>query len=440
MKAITVILAIIALVTFYPAWIQNTEVIAVNQHREGAIIGKKDASIEDVSELAVIAWSPEKQSGHTFQVVYKDGSWVIPSHYDYPADAGEQVGKTAGSVLGVSFERFITDDKDRYAELGVNDPSAEGVDGRGKRVVLKNAQGEVLIDAVIGVQQEDNSANRYVREFKSSDVYTAAIDFQFSNNFSDWVNSDLVDVSLPDVAVIMKDDYRVDEKTMQVINRVATNFNKNIEWESPSTPEGQEVNKETLQRVVNAISGLDLVGVRPFHTNARWMRKHGIFMTQKGGIMGNEGQLIFGTKKGLRYHVFFGEIATDADMDNLPNPADYTDEKTEEANTEPSNGSNHYIAIFVQYDPELDAERLALVNAPTPVAPAEGEEPKTEGKKSIEDHEKEGTEEAEQLNARYSKYFYVVENSDYFDLKPSLESCFKAIEKKETAAPVPTTP
>src|SRR5579872_5129284 len=37
-----------------------------------------------------------------FQVMYKNGKWIIPSHYDYPADAKDRLSKTAAAVMDLT--------------------------------------------------------------------------------------------------------------------------------------------------------------------------------------------------------------------------------------------------------------------------------------------------------------------------------------------------
>ena len=39
------------------------------------------------TDLEVVSFDPSTATATRFRVMFKDKKWVIPSHYDYPADA-----------------------------------------------------------------------------------------------------------------------------------------------------------------------------------------------------------------------------------------------------------------------------------------------------------------------------------------------------------------
>ena len=39
------------------------------------------------TDLEVVEFDPSTATASRFRVMFKDNKWVIPSHYDYPADA-----------------------------------------------------------------------------------------------------------------------------------------------------------------------------------------------------------------------------------------------------------------------------------------------------------------------------------------------------------------
>ena len=53
-----------------------------------------------IAEMTIQHYDADQAILHNFQVVNQNGNWTIPSHHNYPADGGDQVGRTAGSVLG----------------------------------------------------------------------------------------------------------------------------------------------------------------------------------------------------------------------------------------------------------------------------------------------------------------------------------------------------
>src|SRR4051794_8989214 len=51
--------------------------------------------------LEVFEYDPSTLSPLPFKATLKDGKWVIPSHYDYPADAKQRLVETATGVIGL---------------------------------------------------------------------------------------------------------------------------------------------------------------------------------------------------------------------------------------------------------------------------------------------------------------------------------------------------
>ena len=45
------------------------------------------------TDLEVVDFDPSTATASRFRVQFKDHKWVIPSHYDYPADARDQIGR-----------------------------------------------------------------------------------------------------------------------------------------------------------------------------------------------------------------------------------------------------------------------------------------------------------------------------------------------------------
>ena len=54
--------------------------------------------------------------------MFKDKKWVIPSHYDYPADAQDRLSKTAAAVMDLTKDTIRSDDVEDQEAMGVIDP------------------------------------------------------------------------------------------------------------------------------------------------------------------------------------------------------------------------------------------------------------------------------------------------------------------------------
>src|SRR4051812_23424951 len=74
------------------------------------------------TDLQVVDYEPSTATASEFQVKLKDGKWVIPSHYDYPADAKDRLGKTASGVMDLTKDTIRSDRVEDQEEMGVLDP------------------------------------------------------------------------------------------------------------------------------------------------------------------------------------------------------------------------------------------------------------------------------------------------------------------------------
>src|SRR4051794_21665849 len=58
--------------------------------------------------LEVIDFDPETASALPFKVMLKDGRWIIPSHYNYPADAKDRLARTAAGIIDLRKDTIRT--------------------------------------------------------------------------------------------------------------------------------------------------------------------------------------------------------------------------------------------------------------------------------------------------------------------------------------------
>src|SRR3954465_12358760 len=93
-------------------------------------------------DLQVVDYEPTTATASEFQVKFKNGKWVIPPHYDYPADAKDRLAKTASGVMDLTKDIFKANSADDQEERGVVAPldsKVTSLKGRGKRVTLRDA-------------------------------------------------------------------------------------------------------------------------------------------------------------------------------------------------------------------------------------------------------------------------------------------------------------
>ena len=448
MNGLSVFAIILAVASSVLTWVDfsseeqaaaTQSLVYLNQESE------KEYAADDVRSLAVVRWDAELNASKLFEVALIDGDWRIPSHHNYPADGGERVGETSAAVLNLSSGPLVSSDAEMHKELGVLDPmsSNESVDGVGERVTVKGDGGKILVDVIVGGHVEGANV-RYIRRADSDDVYTAAVQLSISTAFKDWVETDLLKVGAGSVREVHIQDYSVDEDSGQVQMRAQTAFNRinSAEpWLSEQLPKGKTVSKDKVDGLVSEATGLNLVGVRPY--NDAWLQERGFFIAQNQAIYGDEGAMMLVAENGIVYFLYFGEIALGDDDDAQAKVETPKDAKE-------ADGDNRYMVVFTRYDESKDELLKDLIKDQAKAAepkpePKEGEEVKesVEDKrdyaKEITDRRTEMQGEANRLQQRFGKFFYVIADKSFKQLRPAQDEIFvdppKPAEDKAKADP-----
>ncbi|MDR1483923.1 MAG: DUF4340 domain-containing protein [Planctomycetaceae bacterium] len=252
-----------------------------------------------------------------FRIVEVNGSWRIPSHDNYPADAKDQMGLIADALIDlkvIGIAEKMTDDTNAqstnataiHSTYGVLDPSGEETslsENAGVKITLVGTNketkiDETLVELIIGKAVEQNgnnpesntAVNRYVRIAGQLPVYMVSIDIgRFSTQFDRWIEKNLLDIHSIDIAEIFIDDYSLDlqvtpERTLGVsLNNVADltiAYNSNEtgekkwnlkkcmgyrgaqrEYYEKSLNVNEELNVDVLDGLINSINNLKIVNV-----------------------------------------------------------------------------------------------------------------------------------------------------------------------------------
>ena len=298
----------------------------------------------------------------------ENGQWVIPSHHNYPADAAEQLAKTASSIIGIKRGAMVTRWSADHARYGVVNPKVDslGVDqvaGVGKRVTLKDEADSVLVDYIIGNAVEGESDQYYVRHPDEDEVYVATLNIDLSTKFTDWIETDLFDINNWDVVGVSLNDYQFDELKATVTEQDFTTLSRKSssdDWKLDGLDEEtEEVNDDAIRDTVNAISSLAIAGVRPKQKGLTpdlqldrkavgsqrdvdriqtdLLSRGFVLQPKEQGsddlkLIAREGELSTATKDGLVYNMYFGRVFTGSQEEleiGLTNSA--TDTTAEEA-------------------------------------------------------------------------------------------------------------
>jgi len=382
------------------------------------------------TELSVVKYDAELKEPQSFAVKKNDqGFWVIPSHHDYPAEAAERLARTAASMIGIRKVAVQSRSKDDWGRYGVLEPTAEaavaadGTDPRGTQLALKDGSGNELVNLVIGRAVEGRDAHYYVRQPDKNTVFVAKLNVDLSTKFADWIEPDLLKVNQPDLSRILVNRYSVDEQQGTINQGEVLDFLKDKtsgKWGLDGlNAETEQVKEAALTDLVRNLDQLKIVGVRPKPQGLNAdltvseevaqnpllrqvlqtdMQRQGYFVARgpqnSVQLVSNEGELIAGTSNGVRYTLYFGEIARgtakDIEVGLKEQPAESgAAEPAKEGETPvdpadpasgPEKGPRRYLLVKVDYDegllgakPEepVAPEKPAILNdANAPVDPA----------------------------------------------------------------------
>lgn len=252
---------------------------------------------EQVKSLEVVARDSVTQELKRFRVENKDGVWRIPSHHNYPAEAAKRLFETATALYGLNRLALAgrwTEEQKRFGTIAPDDPAAEGhdPDDLGKRVILRDSNGTVVADLILGkvVPQEavadrpdvfdarrDSNKRIYVRVADESASYIANANLDLSTKFADWIEPDLLLLDFPEVNRLVIDNYELkiqDELTnrgaVRQIRKLAKDRHE-LSREQAFDPwvlqgldaEKEELNSQNLNKIIGILDEMVIAGVRP---------------------------------------------------------------------------------------------------------------------------------------------------------------------------------
>ncbi|RUL82163.1 DUF4340 domain-containing protein [Tautonia sociabilis] len=435
---------------------------------------KIDADPLAAKVLEVVSYDEDTAEVRPFQVEFRDGEWTIPSHHDYPANAQDRMARLAAQVAELSKDSIRSDRNSDHEELGVLDPmdeSTTSLQGRGTRITLRAAPGgEPLADLILGKPVPDRDGLRYVRIPGKNRTYAAKVDLDLTTKFSDWIDTDLLDVTTADTVRLTYDTRKInpDERTPDgafvvrpgdplVISKVKSDDDSSTgstsnQWTMEGLGPGEEVDSTKVGDVIRAVDNLKIVGVRPLPTNRnailRSLVSKGFYPTQQGDLLSNEGSLALATDEGIVYTLRFGEITLASgdeltagvgeDQDESAEAEDGASEGEGEASSgddsaeedAPDQTEGRYLIVSVAFDesflpPEeddsdTDSDQLpddVFARAPDDPARVEAETKRAEEAKRKEDARQrkitEGKEKVAELNRQFASWYYVVPGDDF---------------------------
>jgi hypothetical protein len=420
-----------------------------------------DASFKDpqqATSLEVFSYDPSTAAGDAFSVALKDKKgWVIPSHNDYPADAKDRLARTASGIIDLKKDVIAADGPEAHAAMEVIDPTdtkSTALQGRGKRVTLKDASGQTLADLIIGKTVPDNPRQRYVRVPGKDRTYAVNLPegFDLSTRFGDWIETNLLKLDPFKLTKITIDNHKVDPEAGTVDRGevlVLDRKTPSAPWNMESLPAGRVLDTAKVSAMTSALADLKIVGVRPMPEGLtaglkadttegggltitpeirRSLQTRGYYLLKDGQLLSNQGDVILSGDDGVVYVLRFGEV-TFASGETLtagkgedgpkPKPDDAT--KKDGAATPQGSIESRYLFVTAQFDPSL----IDKPEPAPPAVPASGELPadafqrtpqeiqaaEAAASQRLEAYNQKveaGKKRAQELTDRFAHWYYVV--------------------------------
>lgn len=267
----TITYVLVAAASVAVAWFATPPIDITTDELRKANLNKPfydDFDPNDATSIRVVSFDEARAVSKPFAVEFKNGLWTIPSHHGYPADAKDQLAKTAASTIGVKREQFVSSSPEDYEQFGVVDPldplESSKLKGRGKRITLTAGE-KPLFDLIIGKQVRERPGFYYVRMPDEKTTYVAQLNLQLSTKFSDWVETDLLKLSQAEVTELDINNYSLTDGGLRRGEELKLERPKTSDpWKLEGLDEEtQELDKQKITDMLSELDNLKLVGVRP---------------------------------------------------------------------------------------------------------------------------------------------------------------------------------
>jgi len=412
------------------------------------------------TDLEVVDFDPSTATASRFQVKFKDGKWVIPSHYDYPADARDRLSKTAAAVMDLTKDSIRSDVGDDQEAMGVIDPldaKVSALKGRGKRITLRDASEKVLADFIIGDAIKDRTGQRFVRVPGQKRIYGVALKAEPSTRFADWIETNLLKLEAAKIRKVEFDNYKVNLEQGYQKGEILDVDRKDsaAPWTMPGLADGQEVNPDAMRTLTEALADLKIVGVRLkpagltrdlkkadqkgislTPSTVASLQSKGFYMTRDGQLLSNQGDVRVFTDEGVVYTLRFGEVnfgtGDELEVGERDDAEKKGDEaKKDEAKKDGATTENRYAMVTVAFDsalipaPKAEEPKPAVkegelpgdVLAPDPAAEKADKEKAEREKADYDKKLADGQKRAQELTDRFASWYYVTPGNSFRSIR-----------------------
>ena len=339
--------------------------------------------------IEVIDYDESTATARPLKVEFKNKRWVIASNNDYPIDIGDRLVKTSAALMDLHKDRVCSDQVQDHAKYGVIDPLDQKVtslQGRGKRVTLRDAQKNILADFILGKPVEGKPGWRYVRVPDSKRTYVVKTDADPSARFIDWVNAALLHMPSGAIRKIILQSYSVNPQAGTIEQAEPITLTQGLGfWNSTAGP----VKEAAAKALADTLDHLRIVDARAKPTElandlrdgkiqlsdatAMVLRPFGFLLMENGRIFATDGEMTVEMANGLAYQIRFGDVVSTS------------------SDSAKAAGADRYLFVTTGWD----SNRAAAYG----------------------DSGRDGEKASRDLNARFADWFYVISNADFQKLR-----------------------
>ena len=412
------------------------------------------------TDLEVVDFDAATARPLPFEVKKANGKWVIPSHYNYPADGKDRLSKTAAGVIDLKKDTIRSDRPDEHAKMGVVDPLDTKLppEGRGKRVTLKDASGAVLADFIIGKEVVGHPEQRYVRVPDKNRTYGVRVNVDLSTKFADWIETNLLKVEPSRVRKVVFDSLKADPVTGNIDpgeQLVIDRSGPSATWTTAGLPANKELDADRLSSMSRQLGDLKIVGVRPkpagltrelkatddegirlSPASVRSLGTRGFYLVQ-GKLLSNQGEVRVATDEGVAYTLRFGELtyATGEELSAGTAEEPPADASKKDKKKKDGPGESRFLFVTAQLEPSMIPEPkpepppsqtlpgifsdpfARQPDDPKRVAEAKTEQEKADKAKAEYDRKiADANKRVKELTDRFAEWYYVVSGEAFREL------------------------
>lgn len=404
---ITALFAIAAAVAVGSAWFSRPSAV----RSEGELALEKRGSVifpgldpDSATSFRIVRFNEDLATVNRLELAKdtKTELWTLPSADGYPADSAEQVSQATTPLVELTVLNTVSTDRGDHVLYGVVEPNEQeltvSASGVGMLVQVGGADNEILASLIVGKPVEGFESQHYVRVPTEDAVYVVEINSDvFSTDLEKWIQGEILNVRSLDIEQVGLRDYAI-LRTERGYG-LGRNFDADVEYKdnkwsliqfvdhtqegSPvvdQPPEGKSLNSQVLNDLRSSIQNLQIVNVRrkPLglaadlkadksllenEESTKNLQDQGFFPMESGDVYSAGGELIVGTKDGVKYLLRFGNTRVSGSSMQLG------DDEEEEDSDE---GVTRYLLVMAELDeskfpvpelklvPETVEEMLAL--------------------------------------------------------------------------------